>query len=493
MMGVGLSGSTKQRKLRSDNATKRMGDMRMRKAAARTHKTLAQFEDNLRKQEQAQWQDYDDIPTEAGQMSRPWNRAPHDQFGHRSTTPGGLPHLGRSRSEPRVGSPEAMQQADSPEWGALSLHAARPPSPLGLYDYGCISSSPRSVFAQSRQRAGESARTKNRQTSTGFYFPGTQFKKGPYGFSLLDPCLLPPKAWASDRKPPFRAQNTGDMRPLSTEGFGLRNRLLGRPHVSDCVRSTEAHARRAQLHNASLDKGREEAFLEHARFENGMFEGKWHDPTHTTRGEVLEVQPPEEHSWLQMPMEDMHPIRARAAAMLFGLDRALRKFRGGLHALFAAENLGCRQEYRGGAAGVLEPSEFMRGLVRVGVVAEGELSNEEVTQIMGVIDSGFDGRVRLPVVARAVTAARNVRTSRERDMEEVQQAQAHRVESTYHAKLPFQAVKVDKQPSSMLNFNRSFETFRKQQQGLLQFHEADAPGAIGTPGGGFPRPGSQLL
>lgn len=493
MMGVGLAlqGSTKQRKQRSDNATKRMGDVRTRKAAARTHKTLAQFEDNLRKQEQAQWQDYDDIPTEAGQLSRPlWNRASHD-IGMRTMTPNGLHHLGfGSRSEPRLGSPDHMQ-GDPPEWGAVTVHAARPPSPLGLYDYGCISSSPRSVFAQSRQRVGESARTKNRQTSMGFYFPGTQFKKGPYGFSMLDPCLLPPKAWTLETSPPVRALNAGDMRPLSTEGFGLRNRRLGRPHVSDCVRSTEAHSRRAQLHNAALDKGREEAFLEHARFENGMFEGKWHDPTHTLRGEVPEVQPPEEHSWLQMPIEEMHPVRARAAAMLFGLDRALRKFRGGLHALFAAENLGCRQENKGGATGVLEPSEFLAGLVRVGVVAEGELSHKEAFQIIGVIDTGFDGRVRLPVISRAVAAARNVRNMHERDMDAHQQAQMQTIGSTYHAKLPFEAVKVDKQPSSMLNFTRSFETFRKQQQGLLQFHEADAPGARGTPG--FPRPGSQHL
>jgi len=240
-----------------------------------------------------------------------------------------------------------------------------------------------------------------------------------------------------------------------------------------------------------LDKGREEAFLEHARFENGMFEGRFHDPTKAMRGEVPEVHPPEHHDWLRIPLEEMSPKRQRAACVLFGLNRALRQFRGGLQGLFAAENLGLRQENKGGSTGVLEPIEFLRGLVRVGAVQEGNFTLEDVFQVMQIIDPGSDGRVRLPVVARAVAVARSVTLQRERDLESFEQLQDKRSRSSYHAKLPVEAVKVDKIPSSMLNFDRSFANFRSQQQNLLNYHEKRCTGSRGSVG--LARPQTGLL
>merc|ERR1712050_693239 len=98
-----------------------------------------------------------------------------------------------------------------------------------------------------RQRLGESTRPKHRQTSCGFYFPGAHFKHGPYGFSMVDPCLMPPRSWASSPRVPTRwSDDLGNARPLDAHTLGLkRNRSEGAV-ISPQVRTTAAHTRRAE-------------------------------------------------------------------------------------------------------------------------------------------------------------------------------------------------------------------------------------------------------
>merc|ERR1719217_1540039 len=115
------------------------------------------------------------------------------------------------------------------------------------------------MFAQQKQKGGETTRPKFRRTHPGFYFPGPQFKQGPYGFSMLDPCLLAPRSWTTkDGKPPVRQSNDpGDLRPVSGDKKERRNHVSA-PVVSEMVRSTKAHSQRALMLNRNADKTREE-------------------------------------------------------------------------------------------------------------------------------------------------------------------------------------------------------------------------------------------
>jgi len=344
----------------------------------------------------------------------------------------------------------------------------KPPSPLTLYDYGCLSVKPRSLIAQHRQRHGDAMRPKHRQTSCGFYFPGAQFKHGPYGFSMIDPCLMPPRNWAQSPEVPARWNDeSGHARPLDAQALGLkRNRSAG-PTISPSVRTTAAHEQRALRAFQVMDKHREEAVLEHARFENAVYEGKWQDPLLETKGELPETLPPAQYDWLALPAEEQTTAEQMAARIIFGLCNLQQSFRGGIMALLAAEN-------RGGP-GVLEAAEFRRGLLRLGIVTEVELSLERLVTVIGLIDQTADGRVRLPAVARAAAVARNLRKQQRAATEQLQQQREVFLSTKYSSSLPVDVVKLDKDSKSLYNFERSLEKFRSQQRELLvQHNEHDA-------------------
>lgn len=462
------TGDFRERERRAVRSTNKRVQLQRKRTADQTHEAIDRFEEVLKAEKERANRDIDDLPLEAeagtygstfrsstyGQASRWANDSGSDDEGHTGTR--GSDRLERSHSEPQVRNTGPIDNDP--------CHM-RPPSPLGIYNYGCLSVRPRSTFAQHKQRMGESTRAKYRQTSPGFYFPGPQFKQGPYGFSMLDPCLIAPRAWPTTTGvPPVRqVDDASDVRPLSTHDMATKRNLAEAPHLSDCVRTTKAHSERALIAFRNVDKNREEKLLEQVRFEKGMYEGRWRDPMLETKGQLPEECPEEKHDWLDGDTEEMHSTQQLGARILFGLQSCLRTTRGKITNLFQAEN-------RQGPAGVLEPQEFLAGLVRLGVVEDGELSVHDIVHAMGTIDPNFDGRVNLPVIARAVNAAHKVQGQRTQATQQLERQHQAKASMSYSESLPVEVVKVDRESRSLFNFERSFEKFRSQQRVLLAHH-----------------------
>jgi hypothetical protein len=215
------------------------------------------------------------------------------------------------------------------------------------------------------------------------------------------------------------------------------------------------------MSSQNQDKNREEKFLEQVRFENGLFDGRFRDPTLDHKG-MPEEPPEEQHHWLAAEAEDMDETQQVSARILFGLQDCLRARRAKLTSLFWAEN--------SGHPGVLEPEEFLKGLVRLGIVEEGELSLDDIVEAMTTIDPNFDGRVNLPLISRAVAAATKVQSQKLQASQLLAAQQQAKISTSYSESLPVEVVTVDKDCRSIFNFERAFEKFKNQQRLLLMHH-----------------------
>jgi len=440
------TGSFRQRARNSVQATQQLNEQRRHYAAARTREALDRFDGKFEAEQEAMQKDFDDLPAEAGymKMSQAAPGGMRDQLLADETKPPSQPQLQGLERNPSV---------------------QRPPSALAVYDYGNLSLRPKSLAAQQRQQLGQPKRLKHRQTSCGFYFPGSQYTQGSYGFSMIEPYLLPQsRAKTNASAPTSWVDAANKARPMDAQELASRrSRSLGSiSSTSQLPRSTSAQTLRARRAAQVLDNRWEEAKLEQARFENGVCDGCWRDPLLDTRGEVPTVAAPEEYDWLDLPNDSRTPAQQTASKILFGLCTALQKFRGGLLSLFAAENMG--------GPGVLEPASFLCGLERLGVLGKDEVSMGELLQAISTIHQSSDGRVRLLALGRAVSVARRVRQRQQQATEQLKQERQVFLSTKYSATLPVDVVKLDKESKSLYDFERSLEKFRTQQKELLVLH-----------------------
>jgi len=284
---------------------------------------------------------------------------------------------------------------------------------------------------------------------------------------MMDPIHMPPRGWESSKQTPGRwARDPGEMRPATTEGKEHRHRRsrTAGPVISEMVRSNTAHDRRAALAFRSVDKRNEEAQIEQVRFEQGVFEGRWRDPLldPSVAAPALGPSQPVRCGFLAEVSDDAPRAQRVASEVLFGVEEVLRTSRGNLQHLFRAVNRG--------TIGVLEPSEFLEGIVRLGIAHEGQFTVEEIIQAMALIDPNFDGRVNFTALERAVAAARGVQRQQAQEAERLAQQHEKKVTQSYGEALPIEIVKVERQPKSLFDFERAFERFRKQQKELLAHH-----------------------
>lgn len=338
--------------------------------------------------------------------------------------------------------------------------ARRPPSPLGFYDYGCITLRSKSLVGQHSSR---NVSTMKRAVSTsGFYFPGTQLKQGAYGFSLLEPILLSPRPWQQVTETSLRWKgDQADLRPLASEEYHkMKKQRSDSPTISPSVRPSCGHEQRVRRAFHCMDNQREDAILEQLRFERGVFAGQWTDPAQDCK--AFSGRPVEEYAWLEIEMDDMTPGQQAASKLLFKLEEIVNRKRCKLQNLFASENKG--------TLGVLEVDEFVAGLVKVGCVQASEMTADRLISIMSTIDPAFEGRVKLPALNRAVNAARGVRMRKEEKQEQLRKQRQVKLQACYSESLPVDIVKVDHPASSLLDFNRSFQKFMNQQEMLLEQH-----------------------
>lgn len=206
--------------------------------------------------------------------------------------------------------------------------------------------------------------------------------------------------------------------------------------------------------------------MEQIRFEHGVYEGRWRDPTIDLGGNAPEDSAQENHSWLAGTSGELTPAQQVASRILFGIDRVLRMSHGKLSHLFKAVN--------GGTPGVLEPEEFLEGLVQLGILQKGELALEDILDAMGAIDVGFDGRINFTTLGRAISMTQTVQKQHALDSQRLAQQNQLKIHTTYGESLPVDVVKVDRDSRSLYNFERSFEKFKRQQRELLAQHNEHA-------------------
>lgn len=465
-------GSMRSRARASERATARSTSQRNKQVAASTFAALDCFEEKLENDNNAQFQAYDGLD-EAGASMRP----------HSSKLARTKSLLDMNRRQPMIGygQQNGMDAATPPERSQSTKALAsrrddplvmKPPSPLKFYDYGCVSMKPRSMHAQHLRQLDKGARPEHRRTAQGFLFPGGHFERGTYGFSIVDPILLPSRPWVgaatvSDR---WRG-DAADLRPLAADGLSTsRNRKEGAV-VSPSVRATAGHAARAAAAFQHMDKCREEAVIEQARFENGVFEGRWRDPMlDLPPGVVPEASPAVDHRWLSLPMPQMNSDQVMALRLLYNINSAMRQIQGRFRDLFAKENQCAR--------GVLELDEFSRGLLRLGVYREGEVSVDRLRHVVSIIDPGFDGRVNLPAIQRAIVEVRSLKEDPPpvgaslADMKRWGQRRGAPVIAKlgdYGDVAPINAVKLN-QDHGIFEWQGNMQKFRTQQRDLLTHH-----------------------
>jgi hypothetical protein len=262
---------------------------------------------------------------------------------------------------------------------------------------------PRSLLAQQKQLIGESMQAA-RHTHSGFRFRGPQYQ--------IESCLVAPRAHplqlaASSKRGAQPRIPARPARPLS-EGNGRSNQegYSGRSYGERVPMGLRENDRRQDDAQDSLDS-----------------------------------------------QTDMSNITLLATHILSSLQTCLRNSRGGLNGVFQVD------------MGMLEPEEFLSGLIRLGIVADGELSVEQLVEVLPHIDATFDGYVNLASVAKAVNAARKTQGQQQGDRQNKAKANASYCES-----LPVEVVKVEKEPRSLFDFERQYEKFRKQQRVLLEHH-----------------------
>lgn len=281
---------------------------------------------------------------------------------------------------------------------------------------------------------------------------------------------MPPVGWGNNegRSPPDRYPfDPSDIRPRTapsnTRGKGTTAASRTKPKPE--VRGTKFHQLKEQRVADTVRQREENAMLEHIRFEQGQFEGRWKAPVlsdTTLAAQKDETQDGRRFAWQDQAAGDRPDL---AAWILLGLDFAMTEHRAKLTHLFRFQGV------NRGVPGVLEPAEFLEGLGRLRLLDQypADVTEADLLDMMYEVDPDFDGRVSLPNLSKAISATK---ASFREEFEGAQheQAQAKTVE-TYGERLPLQKVKVDKVPRSLFMFEQSFSKFRRQQSRLLVMHK----------------------
>lgn len=466
-MNVYRNGSAADRAKRSQAISQLLQMQRRKDVATRTYAQLRNFEEHARTFQKKREDDVDDMPLNATASNmRSLTTTLPDDLGDSSDESPRTPHalkMYRSQSDSfMVRETEELYDADD------VLHARRPPSPLSFYDYGNINLKPRSAFSQQRVPAPEDGQSKHRLGSTcGHYFPGPDYKQGPYGFSMLDPILMPPRCWEPRRGPQRTNQCASDVRPRHAKSAAndaaIKQSHISKPTAPEMVRSTRGHDMKTQHVARTLDRNHDEAHLEKECHEDGSFGGRWCHPRRSKAGTHLQHGPVEHHDWMQQDLSGLGDSEMLASRILAGITRALQEQHSTVPRLFWSVNRG--------AQGVLEIEEFMEGLVRLQVVDYDEIDSLKVlSEAMTFIDPDFDGRVNYPALNRAVTAAQNAQRKQRRASSAGRFQGSLATSTNYSNELQVEVVKMDKNSKSVCDFNRSKDTFRRQQTALLAQH-----------------------
>jgi len=466
MRSLHRSASHAERAVKSQRITQLLQLQRSKITAARTYDALREFEDHIKTFKTAPIV-IDDLPLNATacNMKSTVNTVTlEDNWSEHSDSP--RPAHGKKlfrKTSQDSSMCRTLVDTDTDD----HLHARRPPSPLAHYDYGCINLKHKSALSQRRTRVGSAPAMRRASSSCGFYFPGPDYRQGPYGFSMQDPILLPQRVWEPSRETKRSDQHTNDCRPRHHKDSGndgaVRQSYMSKSTCPDLVRSNRAQELKLGRVFQTLDNDREEACLEQTRFEEGNFGGRWCHPVRAKPGAYLNHGPMHHFAWMEQDLSEMGEAGLLASRIVSGITKILQEQHSTMPRLFWAVNRDC--------PGVLELEDFVEGLRRLRIIPDDEnVTIRAMDDAVSLIDPDYDGRVNYPALTRAITAAQNL----QRKQAQANTAAVSRgplAETTnYGAELPVDMVKVDPNSKSVYDFNRSRDTFCKQQKALLAFH-----------------------
>jgi len=337
MRSLYRSGTSRDRAIKSHQITQLVQMQRRKLTAVHTYDAINSFEEHLRTLEEPE---VDDLPLDAtasnfkgdktlivpdnASDSSDSPRTPHAQRMMRSQSDSHMIHDHTS------GRPHMLDDSDD------HLHARRPPSPCAFYDYGCINQKPKSALSQQKEQqrsyaaGGRPKSAQRSSSSSGCYFPGPDYRQGPYGFSMQDPILMPPRNWETGRVPLSSDQKANTQRPRHVRGSandgGIKQAFVSKPTVPSGVRSTRGQDLKLQRVFQKMDNDQEEAGLEQTRFEDGNFGGRWCHPVQCKRGNYMQdgpMQHPVEH-WMEQDLENCGEAALLAHRILAGITRAFK-------------------------------------------------------------------------------------------------------------------------------------------------------------------------
>lgn len=490
---------------------------RRKVAAAKTHEQIKDFEENLRtfRGPRAEVVLEDDLPLGADAKAVHASEKTETMviFPDNASTDSDSPR-NMTQSQKMLQRSSAVPVCDTQLLDTDTddhLHARRPPSPLAHYDYGNISLKPRSMLSQQQQpqrpssaqrpprptsaqkpgtggamklgfgssvpsQARPTSAQARRSSSTGgtFYFPGPDYRQGPYGFSMQDPILMPTRNWEPSRVPNRSDQHANNQRPRHHKGAGndggVKQAFVSKPTVPTGIRTTRGQDLKLQRVFQTLDKEQVEAGFEQQRYEEGNFQGKWAHPLNCRQSNFISdnIENHPVNVWMDQSLEDSNEVALLASRILYGLTNALQARHSTLPRLFWAVNA------HSGTPGVLELEEFIDGLVRLQILEGAEVVTLKVlSEAMSLIDPNFDGRVNYPALNRAIVAAQGVHR-RDNQKQATRSGDGLRgptvdVYTRYGSELPAEHVTVTNS-KSVYEFSKTMEKFRKQQEALLSFH-----------------------
>eukprot|EP00435_Cladocopium_sp_Y103_P014069 s1838_g3.t1 len=148
----------------------------------------------------------------------------------------------------------------------------------------------------------------------------------------------------------------------------------------------------------------------------------------------------------------LKPPQLNAFLLLIHLDHAVRQGKTYLSKIFNAENKSRRKEP---GEPRLEIGEFYRGLKRIHVIDALDLSEAKLAEALWELDKGFDGRVYLPILDRAL---------------KVLASTGEYGPFAYGETSPVRSIDIPMEADSINNFRKAFKCFRDQQNELLTFH-----------------------
>lgn len=477
MKSLYITGTHGDRAVKSQRITQMLQTQRRKVVEVKTYDMMRDFEEHLKTFQKSVIEDVEDnLPLNA--TASTLREHERTQL-HRSTVITTLDTRSDSSDSPRTPHNKRFMQKSYSDTHITShldqledgdqLHAQRPPSPLAHYDYGIINLKARSTLTQQqRSSASQDKSTRRPSSGCGFYFPGPDYKQGPYGSSMQDPILLPRCSWERSRGPEGSDQQRNNVRPRTTKDSGndggIRQAHITKPTVSDIVRSTRGHDTKAERVFQNLDRVREEAGLEHEKFEEGTFGGRWCHPVRPKK-EHLTKENVEPHRWMEQELNNAGEADLMASRILAGITRKLQEHHSTVPRLFKPVNIHSQ------AHGELELEDFIDGLMRLHILEDDEpVTLKVLSEAMSLIDPHFDGRVNYPALQRAVKAAQLVQRKPTRPRSGIAPRGSKATSTIYGAELPHEVVKVDMNSRSVYDFNTSKDLFAKQQRALLVEH-----------------------